>query len=302
MEFSVDAVAGSPSLTGFQDGYVEVEGCGLHYVRGGSGPALVLLHGWPATWWSWRKVMPALAQTHTVVSFDLPGLGDSGIPVDGYDAATAARRIHQAVTALGLGQVGIVSHDLGSQIAYPYAREFPGDVSRMVVAEALLNGFGLEDCYADSFHFGLNSTPRPVAETILNDEAANAYHGWILSESSLRPGEVDQQEFLRAYRAPERRSAGYDYYRSFPDNAVYNKANAGVKLSLPILALAGEHGVGADVARSFRAVAEDVTEVVVPDCAHWVAEENPAFVISCVQRFFGPAEAAAPAFERSITG
>ncbi len=244
--------------------------------------------------------MPALAQSYTVLAFDLPGLGDSGIPTTGYDAASAARRIHQAVTALGLGPVGIVSHDLGSQIAYPYAREYPGDVSRMIVSEALLNGFGLEDCYADSFHFGFNSTPRPVAESILTDAAVDAYHGWIFNESTNhRPDRIDQQEYLRAYQAPERRSAGYDYYRAFADNAAYNKSHAGRKLSVPILALAGEHGIGADVARSFRQVAEDVTEVVVPDCAHWIAEEDPEFLIDCVLRFFGSAEAATATLQQS---
>lgn len=294
MNSPLDNPAGSPSLPGFTGGRVPVEGCDLHYVRAGSGPVLVFLHGWPATWWSWHKVLPALADTFTVVAFDLPGLGDSGIPVDGYDAATAARRIHQAVTALGLGTVGLVSHDLGSQIAYPYARQFPGAVSRLVVSEALLNGFGLEDCYADSFHFGLNQTPRPVAETILNDEAADAYHRWIFGESALRPGDVDEAEFLRAYRPPERRSAGYDYYRAFPANAEYNRANAVDKLRLPVLALAGAEGVGADVAGSFRAVAEDVTSVIVPGCAHWIAEENPGFVIGSVRQFFSPASASAP--------
>ncbi|MEO6701175.1 MAG: alpha/beta hydrolase [Jatrophihabitantaceae bacterium] len=300
MEFLVATEAGSPSLPGFQDGRIAVADCELHYVRCGSGPPLVFLHGWPATWWSWRKVLPVLAQTYTVIAFDLPGLGDSSIPAEGYDAASTADRIHQAVVALGLGPVGIVSHDLGSQVAYPYAREYPGDVTRMIVSEALLNGFGLEDCYADSFHFGLNSTPRPVPENILSDEAISAYHGWIFSESTHRPGDVDQQEFLRAYRAPERRSAGYDYYRAFPDNAAYNKAHSGVKVPLPILALVGEYGVGADVAGSFRGVAEDVTEVVVPDCAHWIAEEDPTFLINCVHRFFGPARADATTFERSI--
>jgi pimeloyl-ACP methyl ester carboxylesterase len=299
MQFSMDRAAESPSLAGFDDGIVAVEGCDLHYVRGGSGPALVFLHGWPATWWSWHQVMPALAQTYTVLAFDLPGLGDSSIPADGYDAARTAHRIHQAVTALGLGQVGIVSHDVGSLVAYPYACEYPDDVSRMIVAEALLNGFGLEECFADSFHFGLNSAPRPVTESILNDEAAIAYLDWIFTESTKCPEKVDRREHLRAYQAPERRSAGYEYYRAFPANAAYNKAHAATKLTVPILALVGEFGLGADVARSFQAVAEDVTEVVVPGCNHWIAEEDPAFLISCVQQFFGPAAAAATP-DRSI--
>src|SRR3954468_16487432 len=85
----------------FRDGMVRVDGATLHYVKGGHGPALVLLHGWPETSWEWHKVAPALAKTHTVIAIDLPGLGKSSIPSSGFDAATTARRLHQAVVALG---------------------------------------------------------------------------------------------------------------------------------------------------------------------------------------------------------
>ncbi|HEX5400836.1 MAG TPA: alpha/beta hydrolase [Pseudonocardiaceae bacterium] len=273
--------------SGFQHGQVAVDGCDLHYVRGGAGPVLIFLHGWPATWWSWRDVLPELATEYTVVAFDLPGLGESGIPADGYDAASAARRLHQAVTALRLGPVGIVAHDLGAQIAYPYTREFPADVTRMIVSEALLNGFGLEDCYAYSFHFGLNAAARPVPENIINDETYRAYHGWLFSEGTIVKGRVDTTEFLRAYSDAARRSAGYDYYRAFEENAVYNTKHASERLTLPVLALSGAEGVGADVALSFQGVADDVRSVVVPDVAHWIPEEDPAFMVDCVRQFFG---------------
>jgi pimeloyl-ACP methyl ester carboxylesterase len=281
------------SLPGFQDGRVAVEDCDLYYVRGGAGPPIVLLHGWPETWWTWHRVMPELARTHTVVAFDLPGLGASGIPADGYDAARAARRIHQGVTALGLGPVGLLSHDLGSLIAYPYAREFPGDVTRMIVSEALLNGFGQEDAYAESFHFGFNAAPSPVPETMLHDEDVDVYHGWIFS-TALHPDRIDQQVFFDAYRPAERRSAGYAYYRASAANAAYNRAGAAVKLTLPVMAIGGVAEIGTGVAESYAEVACDVREVVAPDAGHFLTLENPGFLVECARLFFGHEGAAVP--------
>jgi len=153
----------------FSSGMVAVEGASLHYVKGGSGPALVLLHGWPETSWEWHKVMPELAKTHTVIAIDLPGLGKSTIPSGGFDAAHTAVRLHEAVLALGYHQVQILSHDVGALVAYPYAKQFPNDVSRMAVLETPLNGFGLESAAAFSFHFGLNSSPKPTPEKIVDD-------------------------------------------------------------------------------------------------------------------------------------
>ncbi|HEX8304845.1 MAG TPA: alpha/beta hydrolase [Jatrophihabitans sp.] len=278
----------------FREGMVPVEGASVHYIKGGAGPALVLVHGWSQTSWAWHKVMPELAKTHTVIALDLPGLGSSTIPKDGFDAAHTARRLHEAVLALGYQRVQILAHDIGALVAYPYAKQFPNDVSRMAVLEAPLNGFGLESFYGLSFHFGLNSAPKPIPENIIDNGDVSTYLG-MLFNGTRHPETIDQQVYFRAYHTQARRSAGYEYYRAFPQNAQYNQANASAKVSLPVLAMGAQYVFGPAMAASFRAVASDVREVIAPDSGHYIPEENPAFLLACAGYFFGDTSATPPA-------
>jgi len=103
-------------------------GVQIHYVIGGHGAPVVLLHGWPETWYEWRHVMPALSKNYTVIVPDLRGLGDSSKPLTGYDGKTVAEDIHQLVTHLGFKTIFLVGHDIGSQIAYSYAAAHPAEV------------------------------------------------------------------------------------------------------------------------------------------------------------------------------
>ena len=105
----------------FSHHMASVNGIQLHYVIGGHGDPVVLLHGWPETWYEWHHVMPALAKNYTVIIPDLRGLGDSSKPLTGYDGKTVAEDIHQLVTKLGFKKIFLVGHDVGSQPAYSYA-------------------------------------------------------------------------------------------------------------------------------------------------------------------------------------
>lgn len=289
---STSSIAGD--LGSFEQGTVAVEGGTLHYVRGGSGPALVLLHGWPETWWEWREVMPDLARTHTVIAFDLPGLGQSSVPTDGYDAATVARRIHQGVTALGYHSVAIMAHDIGALIAYPYAKQFPDEVSRMAVLDLTLNGFGLEAAYGLDWHFLFNAARKPIPEKLIDSQDDVETYLGQLFDSAHHPEAIDRETYFRAYADPANRSAGYEYYRAFAADAAYNKANADPKLSMPVLAMGAQYVFGTQVADSFQNVAGDVRTVVAPDSGHWIPEENPGFLIDCASLFFGPSGQTAP--------
>ena len=93
----------------------------LHYVKAGSGDPLVLLHGWPETWYQWREVIPALAERYTVIAPDMRGLGDSSKPVTGYDKRRVAADIHELVRHLGFERIFLVGHDWGGPVAYAYA-------------------------------------------------------------------------------------------------------------------------------------------------------------------------------------
>ncbi|MFI2652181.1 alpha/beta fold hydrolase [Micromonospora fulviviridis] len=273
----------SPS---FQHGMVPVDGGQLHYVKGGSGPALVLLHGWPQTWWAWHEVMPGLARNHTVIAFDLPGLGDSSAFADGYDKVTTAKRIRQAVRTLGYQQISILAHDVGVLVAYPYARDFPGEVNRLIVLDSTLSGFGLEDAYTLSFHFLFNAAPAPIPERILDNEDVPMYLGMIF-DFSVNSAAIDREVYYRFYRDPADRTAGYNYYRAYAGDAENNRANASKRLPMPVVAMGSAATFGPGVAASFRQLADDVREVVAPNSGHFIPEENPQFLISCVNLFTG---------------
>jgi triacylglycerol esterase/lipase EstA (alpha/beta hydrolase family) len=113
----------------------------LHYVIGGHGNPIVLIHGWPQTWYEWRHVMPALAKNYTVIVPDLRGLGDSSKPLTGYDGKTTAEDIYQLVSQLGFKQIFLVGHDIGAQTAYSYAAAHPNNVSKLVIMDFIFPGF-----------------------------------------------------------------------------------------------------------------------------------------------------------------
>jgi pimeloyl-ACP methyl ester carboxylesterase len=276
------------TLAGFQQGYVAVSGSNVHYVRGGSGPLLVLLHGWPESWWAFHDVMPSLAQHFTVVAFDLPGLGQSSAPAGGYDAATSAARIHQAVRKLGFtGPVNVLGHDMGVLIGYDYARDYPGEVTKVALLESALNGFGLENAYGLSFHFLLNQSSSPIPENIINNQlAVRSYLGAIFTKFTYNTAAIDQEAYFAAYANPAVREAGYNYYRAWPQNAADNQANAAKRLTIPVLAVGGQYAFGTGVAASLSQVADHVQTVVVPNSGHFIPEENPGYLSACATLFF----------------
>jgi triacylglycerol esterase/lipase EstA (alpha/beta hydrolase family) len=123
LSFEIDNVT-------FSHHTASVNGIQMHYVIGGQGEPVVLLHGWPETWYEWRHVMPALAKNYTVIAPDLRGLGDSSKPLTGYDGNTTAEDIYQLLSHLGLDQkVYLVGHDVGGLTAYSYAASHPNNVS-----------------------------------------------------------------------------------------------------------------------------------------------------------------------------
>ena len=133
--------------TTFSHHMAVVNGVQIHYVIGGHGDPVVLLHGWPETWYEWHHVMPALAKNYTVIAPDLRGLGDSSKPLTGYDGKTVAEDIHQLVTQLGFKTIFLVGHDIGSQLAYSYAAAHPTEVKKLVVMDYTSRFLLPEDCH-----------------------------------------------------------------------------------------------------------------------------------------------------------
>src|SRR6267378_3060431 len=141
------------------------DGVSVQYLTAGSGPAIVLLHGYAETSRMWRPLIPRLAATHTVIAPDLPGIGGSAIPSDGLDMTRAAARMHALVKSLGVNKAAVVGHDIGLMVAYAYAAQFPDEVDRLVLMDAFLPGVdGWEAIYNNPgiWHFRFNG-PTPEA-------------------------------------------------------------------------------------------------------------------------------------------
>jgi pimeloyl-ACP methyl ester carboxylesterase len=265
---------------------VPVEGGTIHYSRAGSGPPLLLLHGWPETSYAWHKTMPDLADNYTVIALDLPGLGESSVPAGGYDKVSTARRVREAVQRLGYRQIMILAHDLGGLVGFAYARDFPTEVTRLAVLESPLPGPTSDKLNQFTWHILFNSTPAPIPEQLIDDEDVPIYLGMFF-EGSVSP--ADREPYYRAYADPTRRHAGFEYYRALrADAADIQRNGASKRLAMPVLAVGAARSLGGLVAESYRPVASDVREVSAPGSAHFVPEENPRFVIDCARLFFAP--------------
>jgi pimeloyl-ACP methyl ester carboxylesterase len=273
-----------------------VNGIQLHYVIGGKGDPVVLLHGWPQTWYAWHKVMPALAGNYTVIAPDLRGLGDSSKPVTGYDGNTTAEDIYQLLTQLNLdGKIYLVGHDVGAQTAYSYTAIHPNNVSKLVIMDYIFPGFyppNLEGvcCWWFSFH---QTRDVPELLTAGNEREYLSWHYRGLAYNPEAITEADIDKYVSSYSAPGGMRAGFEYYRVFPINEEQNKALSETKLQIPVLALGGDiyPALGGDAPGNFaldstQGLAENIKGVIVPLSGHYMPEEQPQFVVEQLTKFF----------------
>jgi pimeloyl-ACP methyl ester carboxylesterase len=270
-----------------------VNGIKLHYVAGGKGPALVLLHGWPYTWYVWRKVMPALARHYTLIVPDLRGTGDSEKPATGYDKHLVAEDIYQLTQQLGHAQINLVGHDIGTMVAYAYANAHPAGVRRLVLSETSgLPGFGLEDtmdpAHGGYWHFGFHM--QDMAEQLTQGKE-RFYIEACVRGGFYRPETVPQadlDEYVRAYAAPGGMRGGFGHYRTLLADAAYNRQAFRQKLPMPVLVLTGDHGVPPPLLlASVRRVATQVQAATIADSGHTFMEENPVETLRHLQAFLG---------------
>src|SRR6187200_1126608 len=272
---------------------VSVNGIQMHYVIGGHGDPVVLLHGWPETWYGWHKVMPALAKNYTVIAPDLRGLGDSSKPPTGYDGKTVAEDIHQLVTQLGFKTIFLVGHDIGTQVAYSYAAAHPTEVKKLVVMDLTIPGFepaGMMPIWWRSFH----ETPD-VPEALVQGKEM-MYLSWFYRNLAYNPSAITQtdiNEFVSHYSAPGGMHAGFEYYRAFQQDAIQNMNYSKTKLTIPVLALGagyiptfGDNITMPTIIYGMKILAQDVQATTVPKSGHFIPEEQPVFLVKSLNNFF----------------
>jgi pimeloyl-ACP methyl ester carboxylesterase len=273
-----------------------VNGIAMHYViGGGEGEAIVLLHGWPQTWYEWRDVMPILAKNNfTVIVPDLRGLGDSSRPATGYDGNTTASDIYQLVSGLGFDTVHLVGHDIGAQTAYSYTKAHPNNVSKLVVLDYVFPGLYSNVTFAEPWWFSFHRTLDMPEALVAGNE--REYLSWFYRELAYDPYSVDESaidEYVTRYSAPGGMRSGFEYFREMPINAMLNNETSRYVITTPVLALSGEYspfGGGESVPNysleSARQIAENVSTMIMPSSGHWIPEEQPEALADLLLKFF----------------
>jgi len=293
------SVSGAPNLpAGFADvftsRYVDTGDLRQHVVTGGEGPPLLLVHGWPETWYAWRLVMPGLARDFLVVAADQRGMGLSGRPAGGYDTGTLAADLVALMDALGHRRFAVAGHDTGMWIGYALAADHPGRVDRLAVAEAAMPGvsaspplFGSMQANNQLWHFAFNR----LAE--VNDQLAagreDVYFGFQFAKAAKKLPDDVVRYYVEALAAdPEALHGSFAAYRALDTTIAQNQQRKERRLTLPVLGIGGAAGIGEGAANTMRLAADDVWSVVIPGCGHYCLEEAPEEILEALTGFLAP--------------
>ncbi|MET7934628.1 alpha/beta fold hydrolase [Streptomyces sp. NPDC005322] len=271
-----------------------VDGVRLHCVRAGAGSPVVLLHGWPQTWYAWRKVIPELARHHEVYAVDLPGLGDSASNPRGHGVRAAADLLDAWRAELGLPRVHIVGHDLGGPIGCTWAAAHSGRVRSVALLAVPLHGFGLTELIARAglWHFGLFAIPGLVEGLAEGRERLllEHFYGHARESGAIRPADVEV--YLRAYTRPGRLADSLAYYRDVAADTAAIADLARTGLPMPALAVGCGQAGGPAPVHSLRQVAPAARGAVIDDSGHFLPEERPDRLVELLRPFLAEADAA----------
>lgn len=282
-------------------------GVRIHYVTAGTPPSnggddrtIVLLHGWPQTWWEWRHIMePLRSDGWFVVAPDYRGAGGSSKPKSGYDKQTMASDIRALLHHLGVkNPITLVSHDLGMLVGYAYASLYPEDVERLVLMEAPIPGTKTYESVlattrfseARLWHFGFHGAPDNVAETLIAGSEFSYLRSFYV-KLSANPDAIslaDAERYVADYTAPGAMRAGLELYRAFEQDADDNRRILSEKgrLKMPVLGLGGTASFFLPVAEEMLSeVAENVTVRPIENSGHWIAEEQPETLLRNLREF-----------------
>jgi pimeloyl-ACP methyl ester carboxylesterase len=263
------------------------EGADIFVRWGGTGPVVVLIHGYAENSDSWAPLAADLMKDHTVIVPDLRGIGRSSKPAGGYDKKTQAKDIRAVVTGLGYDKTAVVAHDIGNMVAYAYAATYPDKVQKLVVMDAPIPGIEpwnqiLLNPALWHFNFRGPDAERLVAgrERIYFDRIWNDFTG-----DPSKPDEATRNFFAATYAQPGGMRAGFAQFTAFSKDAEDNKIFERTKLTMPVLAVGGEKSFGPMQAEIMRRVATNVQEAVVPRSGHWLMEESPAYTVNLIRKF-----------------
>lgn len=273
---------------GFKHQYAQVNGVKIHYVIGGKGEPLLLVHGFGQNWYMWNRLLPELSKHFTIIAPDMRGVGESGKPAGGYDKKNMAADLHELMKKLGFHHINLAGHDIGLMVAYAYAAQFPADVKKIALMDALLPGIEpvWSQVRAQAWWFGFFAMPNSGA--IVAGKAGLFLEGfWPVVGYVKNPfTKTEKDEFIRAYSVPGATTGAFHWFGEFNQDAKDNLKFMKTKLHMPLLALGADHSAGSYLAAHCSLVATNVKEVIITGAGHWVVQEQTAQVQKALLDFF----------------
>lgn len=287
------------TLPGITHHRAEVNGTTLHYVAAGTGgPPILLVHGFPETWWTFHRLIPLLAVHHRVFAVDLRGFGDSGNGPGAYDSATAAEDLHQLIAHFGAGPVHLTGQDISGATVFRLATAHPEDVLSLTAIEMGLPGFGLE-ALADvtrggAWHIGVLAAPG-IPELLLTGREREFLGRHSFPSMTATPDaftEPDIEEFARTYARPDGWRGAIGLYRSMLREGAEIQALARQPgLKTPVLAV-GAGGGPFTAGTMSRAASTEIRSVQLDGVGHYAAMEAPKELSQALLEFIASVGAA----------
>jgi pimeloyl-ACP methyl ester carboxylesterase len=293
-------VSGAPNLPHgfaktFTSRYVDAGQVRLHAVVGGDGPPLLLIHGWPGSWYYWRLVMPALARDFEVIAVDQRGIGLSDKPEDGYDTATLADDLVGLMDALGHQRFAVVGVDTGMLIGYALAVDHPHRVARVALGEAPLPGITPpsplvlpDQVKARLWHIPFNQQEKVNEQLVTGREDIFFGAEFSASAGTRKLPDSAVRYYVDGLSDPEALHGSFQLYRAFGTTTAQNERRKTRRLPMPVLAMGGAESVGAMAADTMKLAADDVQTLVLPGIGHWLAEQGPDEMVAALTEFLAP--------------
>jgi pimeloyl-ACP methyl ester carboxylesterase len=298
-EIEMTATAPQASLPGVTHHYAKVNGTELHYVAAGTeGSPVLLVHGFPETWWTFRKLIPLLAISHRVFAVDLRGFGDSENGPGTYDSKASAEDLHLLIETLNLGPVHLTGQDISGATVLRLAATHPDDVLSFNAIEMGLPGFGLEMLaditHGGAWHIGVLAAPN-IPEMLLTGREREFLGHFAFPAMSATPGaitEADIDEFVRTYSRPDGWRGAIGLYQSMLQEGeeIVALVAAG-KLTMPVLAI-GAGGGEFTFATMSQVASDPVRSISLAGVGHYAALEAPDKLAEALVDFFNTVDAA----------
>lgn len=278
-------------VPGFTSNFTEVNGTRLHHVDGGQGEPLILIPGYPETWWAYHKVMPQLAQKYRIIVVEMRGMGRSEKPKDGYEKKNMAKDIHLLIQKLGYQKVSICGHDIGAHVAFSFAANYPDATSKLIILDTphpdagmyqlpMLPMMGMNYIYPWWLAFNqVKNLPEQLLEGKMDILIDWLFSNLLDNQSCI--SEFDKKVYTTAYNSKDAIRASNAWYQAFPQDIEDSKTYG--RLEMPVLGIGGS-GYGM-LEATLPKLTSELQLKHIQGAGHFILAENPAAVTSYINDF-----------------